>query len=250
MISLTVFITLQKVFKQHKENYAHGTAVRLRPALMVSNCTHEMHRRFFTLKTLQHLPCDEHQSQRLSLQEHLATRAPYTRCPWSKAKLCRCSWKIPCSRPVTLSPKMWQLSLSCRSSRPSTQGKHRKANCVSTQPAGICWFSTIVTLLSTLCWGPHSNINLGLCSRLKPCPPQVGSAIHLVCVHFPWEFTTLADKEGRKMFCPKEDLCQLCTLQQQPVPARNRLCPALTSKHLDTFAAHLHTQICKPTSWH
>lgn len=185
VISLTIPITLQKVFNQHKENYAHSTAARLRPALMDSNCIHEMQRRFFTLKTLQHLPCAEHQSQRLSLQKHLATHAPYTHCPWSKAKLCRCSWKIPCSRAVTLSPKTWQLSLSCKSSRPSTQGKHRKADCVSTQPAGICWFSTIVTLLSTLCWGPHSNINLGLCSRLNPCPPQAGSAIHLVCVHFP-----------------------------------------------------------------
>lgn len=34
-------------------------------------------------------------TQRPSLQEHLATHAPYTHCPWSKAKLCMCSRKYP-----------------------------------------------------------------------------------------------------------------------------------------------------------
>lgn len=39
-------------------------------------------------KTLQHLP---HRSHRPILQEPLATPAPQAHCPWSTAKLCRCS---------------------------------------------------------------------------------------------------------------------------------------------------------------
>lgn len=41
-ISLTVLNTLQKIFNQHEGNYAQGTAVRFRPALMSSTCIHRM----------------------------------------------------------------------------------------------------------------------------------------------------------------------------------------------------------------
>lgn len=95
-----------------------------------------------------------------SVQEHHAACDVRQSPAGAAANTLRHGWNSPREK-LTASRGLW-------APPDSIHREHRGPLC-SQQPARICWSSTIVTLCSTLCWGPRSNISLEQRPRLKPC---------------------------------------------------------------------------------